>query len=416
MTKVKPFPIPKWWVWEAWLQVKSKGGGAGVDDQDLGEFETNLKDNLYRIWNRMSSGSYFPSPVRVVEIPKLDGGVRPLGIPTVADRVAQAVAKKFLEPLVEPHFHEDSYGYRPGKSALDAVATARARCWHADWVVDLDIKGFFDNLNHDLVLRAVRRHSECRWLLLYIERWMAAPAIRPDGQRVERERGAPQGGVISPLLANLFLHYAFDSWMSREFPSIRFERYADDIVIHAWSERQARFVLDRVRQRLSNCGLAVHPEKTKLVYCKDADRRGRFETISFDFLGYTFRPRLAKSRAGNFFVSFLPAMSRTAAKRSRHVLRSLRIASTRNNQTLGQIAELVNPLVRGWFNYYGRFYPSAMAPLWSHLERILIRWMCWKYKRYKRRARAAYHYLKRIARRDPYLFVHWRFGIHGSVG
>ncbi len=415
MSSAKPFAIPKQTVWEAWLRVKTKGAAAGVDGRSLATFEADLKGNLYRVWNRMSSGSYFPNPVRVVEIPKADGGVRPLGIPTVGDRVAQTVAKMYLEPLIEPHFHPDSYGYRPGKSALDAVAKARLRCWQADWVIDLDIKGFFDNLDHDLVMKAVRHHTTCRWLLLYIERWLTAPAIQPNGERVGRDRGTPQGGVISPLLANLFLHYAFDLWMERTFPAIRFERYADDIVIHAWSERQARFVRDRVRRRLMDCGLELHPNKTKLVYCKDAGRTAEYDAISFDFLGYAFRPRLAKSRVGKFFVSFLPAVSPRAAKTMRQKLRDWRIASTRNNQTLQQIAALVNPQLRGWANYYRRFYPSAMTSLWSYLERILVRWVCWKYRRFKRRRRAAYQYLGRIARRDPHLFVHWQYGFHRTV-
>ena len=416
MVKAKSFSIPKEWVWRAWLTVKTKGNAPGIDEVDLAAFEKDLKSNLYKIWNRMSSGSYMPKPVRVVEIPKTDGGVRSLGIPTISDRVAQTVAKNVLEPLVEPCFHPDSYGYRPNKSALDAVATARQRCWREDWVLDLDIKGFFDNLDHDLVMRAVRHHTECRWLLLYIERWLAAPAVTVDGTQVERTRGTPQGGVISPLLANLFLHYAFDSWMGRVFPNIRFERYADDIVIHARTEAQARFVKDRVGRRLAECGLELHPAKTKLVYCKDAGRTRDYATISFDFLGYTFRPRLAKSRAGKFFVSFLPAISQRSLKKIRGTMREWRIASTRNNQSLQHIAKLVNSHIRGWANYYGRFYPSALASLWAHLERLLIRWVCWKYRRFKRRTHAASKYLARIARSNPHLFVHWQFGIYGKAG
>ncbi len=395
--------------------MRTKGEAPGIDGQDLSAFEADLKDNLYKVWNRMSSGSYYPKPVRVVEIPKSDGGVRSLGIPTVEDRVAQTVAKQFLESLLEPHFDTDSYGYRPGKSALDAVAQARQRCCRADWVIDLDIKGFFDNLGHDLVIRAVRHHTDSRWLLLYIGRWLKAPAVHPDGTQVERDRRTPQGGVISPLLANLFLHYAFDLWMSRELTNIRFERYADDIVIHAWSEQQARWVLHCARKRLAECGLEVHPGKTKLVYCKDANRSKDYPSVSFNFLGYTFRPRLAKNRAGKFFVNFLPAISQQAAKTIRRVIREWPVASTRFHVPLDRIAELVNPAVRGWANYYGRFYPSAMAPLWRYLERILVRWVCGKYRRFKRRTRAAYQYLGQLARRRPHLFVHWQFGIHRAT-
>mgnify|MGYP001565008091 FL=1 len=228
MTEAKPFSISKWDVWQAYKRVKANRGAAGVDRQSLAEFEEDRENNLYKIWNRMSSGSYFPSPVRVVEIPKASGGKRPLGIPTVADRIAQTVARMYLEPLVEGIFHENSYGYRPGRSALDAVSMARKRCWRKDWVVDLDIKGFFDNLDHALILRAVRHHTDCSWLLLYVERWLKAPAERADGTREDREKGTPQGGVISPLLANLFMHYAFDHWLERHQPDIQFERYADD--------------------------------------------------------------------------------------------------------------------------------------------------------------------------------------------
>ena len=228
MPEAKPYAISKQVVWEAYQEVKANHGAAGVDGQSIEAFETDLKGNLYKIWNRMSSGSYFPPPVRLVEIPKASGGTRPLGIPTVGDRVAQMVVKMHLEPLVEPQFHPDSYGYRPGKSALDAVATARERCWRSDWVIDLDIKGFFDNLGHELVMKAVRHHAEAPWVLLYIERWLKAPVERQDGSREERTKGSPQGSVVSPLLANLFMHYAFDLWMRRTYPDIRFERYADD--------------------------------------------------------------------------------------------------------------------------------------------------------------------------------------------
>lgn len=279
-----------------------------------------------------------------------------------------------------------------------------------------EVRDHTDSLDHDLVMRAVRHHTDCRWLLLYIERWLKASAVHPDGTQVERARGTPQGGVISPLLANLFLHYAFDLWMSREFPTIEFERYADDIVIHAWSERQARFVFHRVRERLAECGLEVHSGKTKLVYCKDANRTKGYSSVSFDFLGYTFRPRLAKNHAGEFFVNFLPAISQQAAKRIRRVIRDWRFASTRFHVPLDRIAELVNPFVRGWANYYGRFYPSAMAPLWRYLERTLVRWVGGKYRRFKRRTRAAYQYLGQLARRRPHLFVHWQFGMHQATG
>jgi RNA-directed DNA polymerase len=290
--KAKPFDIPKQEVWKAFKKVKANQGAAGVDGQSVAEFEAELSDNLYKLWNRMSSGSYFPPPVRRVMIPKSGGsGERPLGIPTVADRVAQEVVKRYLEPILEPIFHDDSYGYRPGRSAIDAVRTARQRCWRYDWVLDIDVKGYFDSIDWSLLLKAVRSHTDCPWLLLYIERWLEAPVQLEDGSVVPRMAGTPQGGVISPTLANLFLHYAFDMWMKRTFPAIPFERYADDCICHCRSEEEARALWVALEARFVACGLVLHPQKMKLVYCKDTNRRGDFPIQSFTFLGYMFRPR-----------------------------------------------------------------------------------------------------------------------------
>jgi RNA-directed DNA polymerase len=320
MSKAKSFDISKKVVWEAYQRVKANQGAAGVDSESLEEFERDLKNNLYKIWNRMSSGTYFPPPVRSVAIPKKDGGERRLGIPTVADRIAQAVARRYLEPMVEPQFHPDSYGYRPGKSAHQALATTRERCWRNDWVIDLDIRGFFDNLDHGLVLRAVRKYTDCRWILLYIERWLKAPVQLGDGTLVGRDRGTPQGGVISPLLANIFLHLAFDTWMAREHPEVPFERYADDVVAHCKTEAHAKRVLSRIDERLRRCKLEVHPSKTKIVYCKDEDRRGRYPEEKFSFLGYAFQPRRSKNRWGKCFINFSPAVSNEAAKKMRQTM------------------------------------------------------------------------------------------------
>jgi group II intron reverse transcriptase/maturase len=416
VSKAKPYDISEQVVWEAYKRVKANRGGAGVDGESLATFEKDLKGNLYKIWNRMSSGSYFPPPVRLAEIPKGNGGMRPLGIPTVADRIAQTVAKMYLEPIVEPKFHPDSYGYRRGKSALDAVAAARKRCWRADWVIDLDIVGFFDNLNHDLVMRAVRHHTDNPWLLLYIERWLKAPLQRPDGTVADRMAGTPQGGVISPLLANIFMHHAFDDWMRRHSSAVPFERYADDAIIHCVSEAQAKHVLEAVRQRLGQCGLELHPVKTKIVYCKDDDRRGEYQQVAFDFLGYTFQPRRARNRWGKHFVSFLPAISNKAAKRIWATVRGWRMAATRNNQSLEALAELTDPYVRGWMNYYGRFYRSRCVQILRRLNDALVRWVCRKYKRFRRRERAAVHWLGRIAQREPKLFVLWQLGIKPAAG
>ena len=416
MSEAKPYAIPKQLVWDAYQQVKANRGAAGVDGQSLAAFEHDLKGNLYKVWNRMSSGSYFPPPVRLVEIPKETGGMRPLGIPTVADRVAQTVVKMVLEPLVEPCFHPDSYGYRPGRSALDAVGTARQRCWDADWVIDLDIKAFFDSLDHALVERAVAHHTDLPWVRLYIARWLRAPVQRPDGTLAQRTTGTPQGGVVSPLLANLFLHYAFDLWMRRTFPRIPFERYADDAIVHCRSERQAQVVLEAIRGRFAQCGLELHLTKTRIVYCKDDDRPGEHGHIKFDFLGYTFQPRRAKNRQGKFFVSFLPAISTQAATAIRQTIREWRMAATRNNQSLEDLARLVNPVVRGWMNYYGRFYRSRCVQVLRHLNEALAAWVRRKYTRFRRRERAAMHWLGRIARRDPHVFVLWELGVRPEAG
>lgn len=416
MSKAKPFSISKRVVWEAYERVKANGGAAGVDSETIEEFEKDLKDNLYKLWNRMSSGAYFPPPVRTVEIAKDNGGVRKLGIPTVADRIAQTVVKMYLEPLVEEHFHQDSYGYRPGKSAVEAVGVARKRCWSHDWVLDLDIKGFFDNLDWALTMRAVRKYTDNRWVLLYIERWLKAPAQLEDGTLVERSKGTPQGGVVSPLLANIFLHLAFDTWMRKEHPDVPFERYADDVVAHCKTEEQARAVRQSIERRLAQCKLEVHPEKTKIVYCKDDDRRGSYPSEKFDFLGYTFRPRRSKNRWGKFFINFSPAVSDKAAKAMRQEMRRWRL-QLRSDKALDDLARMFNPIIRGWINYYGRYYKSELHPVFKHLNRTLSRWAMRKYKRLRGHQRNARHWLGQVARREPEMFAHWRLlGLRPAVG
>ena len=407
MEKVKSFDISKRQVWEAYKCVKTNRGCAGIDKQSIAEFEEDISNNLYKIWNRMSSGSYFPSPVMRVEIPKEDGRTRPLGIPTVADRIAQMVVKNYLEPILEPHFHVDSYGYRPNKSALDAVGMARKRCWRYNWVLDLDIKGFFDNISHELLMKAVTKHTECRWVLLYVERWLKASVAMLDGSFLYPEKGTPQGGVVSPLLANLFLHYAFDYWMQRKYPHVPFERYADDMVCHCRTESQARKLLADLNERLGDCGLELHSEKTKIVYCKDEDRKGDCPVKKFDFLGYTFRPRLSRNRRGKFFVNFSPAISNKAAKAIRKKVRSWSW-QLRPGDTLEDLARECNSIIRGWIYYYGRYYPSAMRRILEHINWRLVRWATCKYKKLRGRQRKAEIWLKRIALRQPNLFVHWR--------
>jgi RNA-directed DNA polymerase len=407
--KGKSFAISKWVVWEAYQRVKANDGAAGVDGTSIQEFERDLKGNLYKLWNRLSSGSYFPAPVRAVEIPKKhgQGGVRVLGVPTVADRIAQTVVRLYLEPKVEPLFHPDSYGYRPGRSALQAVGVCRERCWRASWVIDLDIKAFFDSVPHELVLRAVRRHTDERWILLYVERWLEAPLQQEDRTLVPRDRGTPQGSSISPLLANLFMHYAFDVWMEKRFPNVHFERYCDDAVVHCKTEKQAQFVRAAIARRLAQCGLELHPDKTRIVYCRDENRSGRYANERFDFLGYTFRPRRAKAKAGKLFVSFLPAVSNDALKEMGRELRSWRL-NCRSDKSLDDFAHMFNKVVQGWINYYGRFYPSGLVPLLRRINTYLVRWAKRKYKPLRGHTTRAKRWLVRVARREPGLFAHWR--------
>jgi len=340
--KGKSFEIPKRLVYEAWEKVRANTGAPGVDAVSIAEFGNEVRNNLYKLWNRMSSGSYLPGPVRAVEIPKDHGAaVRILGVPNTADRVAQTAAAMLLEEKLEPIFHPDSYGYRPGRSAHDALAVTRKRCWKQDWILDLDVRAFFDSVPHDLLLKAVAHHTDERWVLLYIERWLKAPMQMLDGTLLAREKGTPQGSPISPLLANLFMHYAFDRWMTLEFPDSPFERYADDIVAHCDTEEQARALRTAIAERLGPLGLELHPEKTKVVYCKDAHRRGTSEHTSFDFLGYTFRGRIARGRRG-FFVNFLPAMSGKAKKAKGSQIRAWHL-KRRSGSDLSGLAEDINP-------------------------------------------------------------------------
>ena len=407
MNKAKPFSISKWEVWEAYKQVKANKGAAGVDGQSIAEFEEDLKGNLFKLWNRMSSGSYFPLPVRSVDIPKDNGGTRPLGIPAVVDRIAETVGKRYLEPILEEHFHPDSWGYRPGKSAIEAIGVARQRCWRYDWVLDLDIKGFFDSIDHGLLMRAVRKHTDCKWVLLYIERWLKAPVQLEDGSLIHRDKGTPQGGVISPLLANLFLHYAFDMWMKRWYPRIPFERYADDGICHCRSKAEAEGLRVSIERRFAECGLELHLQKTRVVYCKDDDRRREYPEQRFDFLGYTFRPRRAKNCRGRFFVGFNPAISNKATKSICDAMRQWKL-HRRTDKSLDELAQMVNPVLRGWINYYGHFRKSALYRTFQHLNNILARWASRKYKRLRGHKRRAFLWMQGVVRRQPRLFAHWQ--------
>jgi RNA-directed DNA polymerase len=410
----KPFEISKKLVWQAYLEVKSNGGAAGVDKQSIEAFEQNLKNNLYRIWNRLSSGSYFPPAVKAVPIRKKSGGTRILGVPTVSDRIAQTVVKFVLEPILEPVFDEDSFGYRPGRSALDAVEVTRKRCWYYDWVVEFDICGLFDNIRHDLLMKALRHHCDCRWVLLYIERWLKAPLRQQDGSLVARHKGTPQGAVVSPLLANLFLHYTFDAWIRRVIPGIPFCRYADDGLLHCRSRYQAEYVMRCISERFRQCGLEIHPDKSSIVYCKDVNRTEDYSRISFDFLGYTFRPRRCVNPQGQVHANFLPAISRASMKDIHRRIRGWHI-QLRSDKTLLDLSRILNPILRGWYAYYGRFYPSALGQIWNNFNEYLARWVRRKYKRFFRHKRRARRYLARLARAHPDLFIHWHLGVFPCV-
>jgi len=412
-TTGKPFSIDKKQVYEAYKAVKSNAGSAGVDGQTIEQFEADLQNNLYKLWNRMSSGSYFPPPVRAVSIPKKTGGQRILGVPTVADRVAQMVVKQLIEPELDPIFLADSYGYRPRKSALDAVGVTRQRCWKYDWVLEFDIKGLFDNIDHELLLRAVRKHVKCKWALLYIERWLTAPMEHEDGTKAERKSGTPQGGVVSPILSNLFLHYTFDLWMARTHPDFPWCRYADDGLVHCRNEQEAQTLKAELQARLAECRLE-HPTKTKIIYCKGRNRKGAYPNVHFDFLGYCFRPRVVRrSRDNKLFCGFNPAVSSSALKAMRTTIRELDFRH-QTQLSLVDIARRVNPLLRGWIEYYGRYAPSALSPLLRYINHTLRAWAMRKFKRFAAHKIRAGRFLERLARENANLFVHWRLGMTGT--
>lgn len=408
MEKAKSYHISKHIVMEAYRRVKANQGAAGIDNESIKDFEKELKNNLYKIWNRMSSGSYFPPAVKTVEIPKADGKKRKLGIPTVGDRIAQMVVKMYLEPAVEPYFHPDSYGYRPEKSAIQALGVARERCWKYDWVIDMDIKGFFDNIDHELMMNAVKKHTQEPWILLYVRRWLEAPAQEVDGSITKRTLGTPQGGVISPLLANMFLHYAFDEWMKRKYPTNPFERYADDVVVHCKTEEDAIKLKEAIKERLQECKLELHPEKTKIVYCKDSNRKGNSQHEKFDYLGYTFRPRSSMNRSGKLFTSFSPAMSDKAKQNKRDDIKGW-FKEVKPTGAPEELAKVVNPAVTGWINHYGKYHASELWETMQYIDTNLIRWAKRKYRQSIISWRKGSKWLNGIKRREPNLFKHWQW-------
>lgn len=413
MNKTKPFDIPKALVWRAFQLIKANNGSAGVDCESIVDFEKDLSGNLYKLWNRLSSGTYFPAAVKGVAIPKKQGGTRTLGIPTVSDRIAQMTVKLAFEPCVEPYFLEDSYGYRPNKSALDAIGVTRKRCWEYNWVIEFDIKGLFDNIDHDLLMKSVRKHTNSKWILLYIERWLKAPMQMPDGEVIVRTRGTPQGGVVSPILSNLFLHYVFDMWMTRNHTSKKWSRYADDGLAHCRTEREALSLMAELKQRFEACGLELHPEKTMIVYCQDGKRKLNYPRTKFKFLGYEFRRRWLKSRKGDMFLSFSPAICKEAKK---DICRTIRNTGVRNRSDLSleEVALWLNPMISGWINYYGRFNKSAMKPVMRQINLTLVKWCTHKYKTFRYSKAKACQFMVDTFEKRPKLFAHWRLGVQGS--
>ncbi len=396
-------------VLNAYRIVKANKGAGGVDGVDLNEFEKDWKNRLYKLWNRMASGSYFPKAVKGVEIPKKNGNMRLLGIPTIEDRVAQMVLRNHIEPYAEALFLEDSYGYRPKKSALDAVGKARQRCFKMKWVIVFDIVGLFDNIPHEKLMELVRQHTKEKWVSMYIDRCLKAPMQMPDGQIVERRSGTPQGGVVSPVLSNLFMHYAFDTWMRKKFSNCPWERYADDGVIHCVTRKQAEFVLDMLKERMRSWGLEVHPQKSKIVYCMRNNEHIEGEETGFEFLGYEFRPRLVKGRNGCFFRGFSPAVSKEAGKRFRERIR-VKIQEMHTTDIV-LLAQELNPIIRGWWNYFSAYARSeAFHQGINYINLKLVRWLRRTRKRTKRSMVKAMHLLSMISKSSPELFYHWKEG------
>ncbi|PTN02428.1 group II intron reverse transcriptase/maturase [Mangrovibacterium marinum] len=409
--QTKSIPITKTMVWEAYLKVRSNRGGAGVDGQCWESYDANRSKELYKLWNRLASGSYFPPPVKRVEIPKADGKKRPLGIPTVSDRVAQQVIKAYLEPRLEKEFLDVSYGYRPNRGALEAVAEVRKNVKKYPWVIDLDIQSFFDNVSHDLIFKSLDRHVTEKWVLMYIRRWLESPIMLPDGKSQQPNgKGTPQGGVVSPLLANLFLHYCLDKWLARYYPETRMVRHADDLILHCRTERESKVVLTAVKQRLTSCGLTAHPEKTKIAYCMKAGRRKQSAySVQFDFLGFSFRPIMMRMRRGGCFLQYDCMMSRRTKVRITGELRALEFHN-KSHWTIQDLSELLNPKIRGWINYYGKVHHRCVKTILYYLHHRMLKWVMNKYKRFKRSKVKAADWLRRVCNHYPYLFYHWTLG------
>lgn len=410
--ETKSVPVSRQMVWAAYKKVKANKGSAGVDEISMEEFDANRSKHLYKLWNRMASGSYFPPPVKEVEIPKKDGKIRKLGVPTISDRIGQMVIKDYLEPRFEAIFSPNSYGYRPNKNAHQALESVRNNCRKTDWVIDLDIKGFFDNIDHGKLMLAIEKHVSEQWCLFYIKRWLNTPVQTKSGELVQKQgKGTPQGGVISPLLANLFLHYAMDKWLELKHKTVKFVRYADDAILHCQSKAHAEQMLNAIGERMEACGLELHPEKTKLVYCRDYRRQGKYPEVKFDFLGYSFQPRTTKSRkTGNLFLGYDCAISISSKKRIADKMEDLNIVGLTFKSIVG-VAQFLNPYIRGWVTYYGKFRKHEMNLIFQLLHKRLVRWARRRYKRYKTRVNRAYMWLDTIRKQFPNLFYHWQIGL-----
>ena len=389
----------------AWEAVRQAGGGAGIDRKGIEDIKVDLENQLYKIQNRMSAGSYMAQAVKLVQIPKAKGGFRTLGVPNVTDRIAQTVIKNRLERTLEPQFHEDSHAYRPYRGAIDAVMKCRERCFRREWVIEVDIKGFFDAIDHEIMMDILREYEKDRAVLLYAERFLKAKGVKEDGEEVIRDKGTPQGGVVSPVLANLYLHEAFDKWMAEEFSDIQFERYADDIIMHCVSEKQAKFLKDKVEQRLKQYNLELHPEKTRIVYTgtrNDHDNRGRKLSRKFTFLGYDFKPR----RLRNGRIGFTPGMSMGALKRIGQTMQEKWHLHRRTWLKIEEVAEEVNPKIQGWIKYYGHFRRSELYRLARKIDGNLARFLKRKCKNI-RSIKQGWKELQRIQKETPTLFGHW---------
>lgn len=411
--ETKSVPVSKEQVWLAYKKVRSNHGCAGIDRVSMDEYDANRSKHLYKLWNRLASGSYFPPPVKEVEIPKKNGKIRKLGIPTISDRVAQMVVKDYLEPRFEKIFSHCSYGYRPGKNAHQALSAVRENCRQKDWVIDLDIKGFFDNINHQKLLLAIDKHVSEKWVKMYLTRWLTAPVQKIRGDMVYKtDKGTPQGGVISPLLSNLFLHYAMDRWLEQTHSTVKYVRYADDAILHCRSKQQAAYVLQNLKQRMQDCGLELHPGKTKIVYCKDYRRQENYKTVKFEFLGYSFQPRATMSKkTGKLFLGYDCAISISSKKRIAETMKELNIAYLSHKSIVG-VAQFLEPYIQGWVNYYGKYRLSALNPIFQLLKRRLVMWARKRYKRYKTSLTRAYAWLERVRVQFPGLFYHWRLGFY----